>query len=472
MKRLCSITKGFKQIKVRESISSTRCCSESGQGLVELAIIILFLMLLVVGTIEVGNLLNTQNKVSTASRSATVYGAARFSGDDFTVNNDWAMEMANVAVQNVANTLVADPSTWDVWSIKLTTNDDGTGFSQWIAVHSYGNHNVVDVTEWSALEQQIQLDILEKLKEDGADASNLEAVSVVDFHERERILGISFIFPDNTVRLRGLTVARVDRPPIVTTCLIMPIAIRVDQYSYYPSNYVGPSISGYRGDPIDQPDARKRNIWSPNEFAFPQSSDDWDYILPGDEIYTVPNPTVFEQPNNFFDNVPGVPLLYAQKGYIYEARTHVEDGDSSAFGWLDWNSPPDSASNLADGLSYPNGNYLDPDDGYVGSPMDMDIANGRGDGDGTLEVGEWVQVSTGNISSGEGQIRDLIDNGRPVRIIVYDLEEGGGSNRIFRVAGFVLVRMVGYKFGGQQETRKVGVEFIRWEDSCSGQLEE
>jgi hypothetical protein len=472
MKRLCNLTEWFKGNGISELISSIRRSSESGQGLVELAIIMLFLMLLVVGTVEVGNLLNTQNKVSTASRSSTVYGAASFSGDDFTVNNDWAIEMANVAVQNVATTLVADPNAWDIWSIKLTTNDDGTGFSQWLAIHSYGNHNVVDATEWSSLEQEIQQDILEKLKEDGADASNLEAVSVVDFHERERILGIRALFPDNKARLRGLTVARVDQPPVVTTCLIMPVAIRVDQYSFYPSNYVGPSISGYRSDPIDQPDARKRNIWSPNDFAFPKDQDGWEYILPEDEIYTVPNPTVFEQPNNFFENVPGVPLLYAQKGYIYEARTHIEDGDSSAFGWLDWNSPPDSASNLAAGLTYPYGNYMDPDDGYDGSPMDMDIANGRGDGDGMLEVGEWVQASTGNISSAEGQIRDLIDNGRPVRIIVYDLVEGGGTNRIYRVAGFVLVRMIGYKFGGQLETRKVGVQFIRWEDSCSGHLEE
>ena len=464
-------------LNIRDNVIKRLLCSfraqyaSAGQAMVETALIIPLICLLIAGTVEVGNLLNTQNKVSTASRSGTVYGAANFSGDDFTVNNDWAIEMANISVQNLANTLSVDPDAWDMWSIKLTTDEDGTGYTEWTAVHSFGNNSVVSAAEWSTLEVEIQQDILDQLAEGGADAANLEAVSVVDFHDRSSILGISFFDPGALSRLRGLTVARVDRPPPFNSCLIMPVAMRFDQYSFYPSNYVGPSVSGYPGDPITNSDARTRNIWSPNTFAF-GNQDDWDHIRPQDEIYTVPDPAVFENPNNHLANNPGVPLQFGRKGYIYEARTSIDEGDSSAFGWLDWHSPPSSGSDLAASLTYPYGNYWDPDDGYAGSPMDMDVANGRGDADGMLEIGEWVQVSNGNISSASEQIDALIINQRPVRFIVHDLVEGGGSSRIYRVAGFAVVRVIGYNFQANPETKKIGVEFIRWENSCTGTVTE
>ncbi len=75
---------------------------EKGQSLVETAIFFPILIFILAGAVEVGNLLNTQNKVTTAARSAAGFGAANYDRDDW---DGTASAMGQVAL----NTVTANP---------------------------------------------------------------------------------------------------------------------------------------------------------------------------------------------------------------------------------------------------------------------------------------------------------------------------------------------------------------------------
>ena len=110
--------------------------------------------------------------------------------------------------------------------------------------------------------------------------------------------------------------------------------------------------------------------------------------------------------------------------------------------------------------------------GYPGSAADTGTTadppyDETGDGDGTLEIHEWVENSTGNISSAEGIIRGYINSGTPVTIIMTDQTNGQtGENANYRVAGFVIARILGYSFQGSGAEKWILFEFIDWGKVC------
>lgn len=428
--------------------------SEYGQSLLEVAIFLPILIFILAGAVEVANLLNTQNKVTTAARSAAGFGSANYDRDDWTGT---AMAMGQVAMNTVTETLDLDDSLWDVWSIQAVTNANGDGFDTFVATHAYGLNNVISAADWPTLEAQIQTDMLSELQSIGVEnAADLEVVASVAYHNIDTILGLPIWQWTGLQTIRGLTVMRVSEMPPYIGCPLLPISVRLNQYSAYPTNWTPDLQINKTIYPADSvlifPDGN-----GPHAFEYPNPA----------PVYMNQASAPALRSSSFQRNWPGVPLRDAATGYIYLAR---EEGPSGSFGWLSWR-PPSSAENLRDSLTYP-GNYLDPVAGYPGSAADTGTTadppyDETGDGDGTLEIHEWVENSTGNISSAEGIIRGYINSGTPVTIIMTDQTNGQtGENANYRVAGFVIARILGYSFQGSGAEKWILFEFIDWGKVC------
>ncbi len=109
--------------------------TNQGQSLVELALFLPILIFILVGIVEVGNLLNTQNRVTTASRVAAGFGATNFDPVDWPGTAD---AMGVVALNTVTETLELSPDLWDIWSVHAITNEDGTGFDVYTSTQVFG----------------------------------------------------------------------------------------------------------------------------------------------------------------------------------------------------------------------------------------------------------------------------------------------------------------------------------------------
>lgn len=420
-----------------------------GQSLVETALFLPILLVLLAGLVEVSNLLVTQNRVTTASRVATGFGAANFSGDDWSNPDLWATSIANVAMNNVTNTLELDEELWDIWVVKATLNDAGNSYVQWNAQHAYGQNNVVTAEQWTTRETQIQDDVLEALNNSD---TGLEIVATVAYHDRQSLLGLNAFNFGPLTEVRGLNVMRVDERAPFASCPLIPIAVRFDQFSAYPTNWDGGQFNPdlYPNDPINK---------FPTSYEFPSPKPVY--------VNNVSAPNL--QTNTFKQNVPGVPLQHAKPGYIYWAREQEGPG---GFGWLSWdlsNSAPDLKRSI-----WP-GDFLER---YPGGPADngsIDTGgNGpSGDGDGVLEVGEWLSVPPGNMRTARTELHKYFKDGKPetpVILLVYDQTNGrGGSNAAYRIAGFVKVWIVGFQFTGNPKF--MSIEFIEWADECQALID-
>lgn len=448
---------------VKRVISRIFRHGHAGQSLVETAIFLPIIILLLGGVVEVSNLLVTQNRVSTASRVATGFAAANVKGDGW-LNADpvsgWPAQVAQVARNNVTETLDLDPARWDIYTVKARLNasgnfDGGSG-GEWQSFHAWGNQTTFSLADWSNAETKLQGEIVAALDDTATvGADGLEIVATVAYHNRESLLGLQAFNLGAFTRVRGLTVMRVDDPTTFIGCPLLPIAIRFNQYSMYPSNWPTDPVTRFLrnpdGSPVYPADPVSETQIFPTSMDYPSGLQ---YV----NNATAPTLNV----STYLDNVPGVPLSDGRRGYIYRAR---EGGDTSGgFGWLTWRGET-SASELRASLS-PPGNFMEK---YPGSDADTDnikhhVGEGLADGDGVLEVGEWLENATGNIHSEADIIQDYIDNEMPVTLIVYDAYDGTGSNAIYRVAGFVKVKLLAYKFGGNPKW--IMVEFVGWGEEC------
>jgi hypothetical protein len=427
---------------------------ERGQSLVETAIFFPILIFILAGAVEIGNLLNTQNKVTTAARSAAGFGAANYDRDDW---DGTASAMGQVALNTVTQTLELTETLWDIWSIQGQTNSDGDDFDFFVANHVYGNHVVVPADAWIAIEAEVKADILAELQSAGVEnANDLEFVASVAYHNINTILGLPVWQWTGLRTIRGLTVMRVSEMPPYVGCPLLPISVRYNQYSVYPSNWT--------------PELKLNATQYPNDQValFPVGNGPTGFEYPNPApVYVNGNTAPALRAPTFDRNWPGVPLVDARPGYVFWAR---EEGPSGSFGWLSWREPS-SSENLRDSLTWP-GNFLDPEEGYPGSPADMGETgdppgDDTGDGFGDLNIGEWVENSTGNISSASAIIEGYINSGTPVTLIVTDGYNGStGSNANYRVAGFAIVKILGYSFQGSGADRWLIFEFVDWGAEC------
>jgi hypothetical protein len=423
---------------------------ERGQSLVETALFLPILIFLIAGVVEVSNLLITQNRITTAARTAAGFGAANFDRDDW---SGTAGAMGVVALNTVTETLILDSGLWDIWSIHARTDDTGSGFEVFTATHVFGDNAVVDNGTWAANQADVQADMLSELQSTGASAADLEVVASVTYHAIDTILGLPVWQWTGLQTLRGLTVMRVGERAPYTGCPLLPIAVRLNQYSIYPSNWpedMQYNPTQYPGDGVE---------------IFPEGNgpQEFDWPVPAPQYINL-NTAPSLETATYVNNIPGVPLGDALSGYVYLAR---EEGPSGGFGWLTWDGDT-SAVALGNSLTFP-GNFLEK---YPGSDSDMGTGapppgTESGNQNGVLEIGEWLENSTGNISSMVGIIRGYIDSQTPVTLIMYDETDGEtGSNADYRVRGFVIVKLIGYSFQGANEEKWIMFEFVAWGSEC------
>jgi hypothetical protein len=438
-----------------------------GQSLVETALFLPILIFILAGIVEVSTLLITQNRVTTASRVATGFGAVNYD------RNDWqgtAESMGIVALSSITDTMDMDEGVWDIWSIYAKVNKDGTDFEEFVATHVIGNNSVISTEEWTAREAEVRADMLAELQSTGiSSASDLEVVSTVSYHNQQTMLNLPIWQWVGYQTVRGLTVMRVDGPTPYAGCPLLPIALGLDQYSIYPQNWSNTSLYSYYADgdpnaggyyPHDVVRLWAGNLDYPDDPPLPL------YINISDE-------PMLESEDPYYDrHAPGIPLIEAHPGYIYRARE--KEGPDGSFGWLCWRGPNCNATALADSLIFP-GNFMDEEVGYPGGDADMDeighplLTFPTGNKNGYLEFGgdieEWVRSSTGNMSSiaVREALKFYIDEQIPVTLIVFDAE--WPHPKLFRVAGFVTARIIGYEITGSD--KYMVFEYIDWKQECT-----
>lgn len=416
----------------RQDFSLTK---SKGQSLVEVAIFLPILVFILVGIVEVGNLMNTQNRVTTASREGAGYGATNIDPNDPQIISNTLNFMGQVVRNTVTETLDLSPELWDIWSIYAQTEITGTSlvtFTVFTDTHVYGNHNVVSTAEWTTLVQDVQEDIRQAITDEctvnPTDCTgNVKVVASVPFYNLDTILGIPIWQWTGFRTVRGLTVMRIGERALNTGCPLIPIAVHLEQYSLYPSDWT----CGYGDDPIPPCDdiTLWRGPWNAGTswfnldpvYKFPTNFDSTP--TPPPYMNNITNTLVLST-TNYKDNVPGVPLQMAQgsSGNIYTATLGTGPG---SFGFITWDGSPSS-------LAYP-GDFRNR---YPGSSSDLN----DGDGNGILEIGELVQDASPISLVG---FQAYIDNELRPAIIIYDNKIGAK----YQVYGFANIEILGFNSG-------------------------
>lgn len=144
---------------------------DRGQGLVEMAVILPFLLVLVIGVVELGVVLNRQLVVVNAAREGARFGAVGASVDD----------IHEVVLSATSQMFEFDEDNTVVVVIKAETNDDVSAFAEWEVVTYPITATVPHVTR-----QQV----LAALR--GADGD--VGLVIVDVeYDHEAVLGLPFV---------------------------------------------------------------------------------------------------------------------------------------------------------------------------------------------------------------------------------------------------------------------------------------
>jgi hypothetical protein len=200
-----------------------------------------------------------------------------------------------------------------------------------------------------------------------------------------------------------------------------------------------------------------------------------------------PYPSDFDYPKpapayeSFFTHREDIPLRDAQEGDLFKTQNGFGSGN---FGWLVWNDGiAASANTLEDSLTWPgNGaDYTDHGDGGKKHPDFGHVVRGYvepGDAaDTSMHIGDWVAANTGSVNAKgvRDQLNEMIVRERYVRLIVWDGAEGTGSNGRYRISGFAVFKIVGYRLsqgGGKSGGASwILAEFVRWDNSCGQESE-
>jgi len=146
---------------------------ERGQGLVEMAFILPFLLVLVVGIVELGAALNRQIVVVNAAREGARFGAQGATPGD--IHTQTQLATSQMFDFNEENAVIA--------VIQATTDDDGEDFAKWEKDVYPADAAVPHVTPEK---------VLEELQAEG-DAANIRLVIVDVEYDHEAILGFPFV---------------------------------------------------------------------------------------------------------------------------------------------------------------------------------------------------------------------------------------------------------------------------------------
>ena len=185
---------------------------QRGQSLVELAIFFPIILIIIAGIVEISNLLNTQNKITTAARMGAGFGANTVTEDDVAQWSDpssRSFDMGRAAINAITQTLELDPELWSVFSIYAETNNDGSSFDVFTHTQVYGNNDVVGLAEWQDLVMnEISPTMLAEINSWPEGAGNLPVVASVPYHNVDAILGLPVTDWVGLSRIKSMTVMR------------------------------------------------------------------------------------------------------------------------------------------------------------------------------------------------------------------------------------------------------------------------
>ncbi|WP_420642330.1 TadE/TadG family type IV pilus assembly protein [Candidatus Leptofilum sp.] len=426
---------------------------QRGQSLVEVALFFPIFIILLAGLVEVSQLLVTQNRISSAARAST-----RFSS-----NGGQDEGMVSVVLSNITQTLETDPNVWDIWSIRATVNDAGTGFDgdggEWSFTQIYGISNTVRAP--SVNEGNIRNRVLNELQRDEFDiqatdsdgvsiAAGLQIVGTYAIHDVDSILGLDAMSQlAGFSSLEALSIMRItaDSQDVTKGCTGFPIAVHEEI----------------------------RSVTAPGTGSNP---------FPDDFTYPTTNPPQYQ---SFLPaHTPDVPLLLAQEGDLFRVQNGFGQGN---FGWLAWNTAIAASANaLNNSLSWPgnSADYTPCAGGNGGCPQGNGVPSSDFDTnvpgyieagnpiDTSLQVDDWVSASTGSVNASFVQetIQGHIDLDRELRLLVWDTADPNfeGQGR-YHISGFAVFRLLGYQLSQNGGGSWILAEFIRWDDSC-GQVAE
>lgn len=400
--------------------------SQKGQSLVEVALFFPIFIIMLAGLVEVANILITQNRVTSATRSSTRF--ASDGGED--------AGMSDVLLNTVTQTLSLDQSVWDVWSVRGKINSTGNGITDWQFTHIYGISNTEGFADVDP--DDVQQQVLDELQRDEFGnqqaniASNIEFVGTYAIHDIDSILGLNAV-PQlvGFTSVKDLTVMRIVGQSLQATngCDGFPIAV-------------------YEGLRSVTPPGTGSNPY-PNNFNYP-------------------NPA--PQYANFINHTPDVPLRTAGEGDLFKIQNGFGAGN---FGWLVWNQYVAPGTTLNGSLAWP-GNSRDyttnaPGQTPPGFPHGVyGFIEYNDASDTEMHIGDWVTGRTGSVNANQvGQIlQGHITNNRTLRLIVYNQTAGTGSNGRYLISGFAVFRLKGYHLSQGQGGSWILGEFIRWDDTC------
>lgn len=190
---------------------------EKGQGLVEFALILPFLLVLVVGIVEMGVILNRQITVVNAAREGARFGAYGAEPDAIYAQTLLATsQMFEFTEENAVVTV-----------IHAETNLDGTGFAEWITNTHPITATVPYVTQPRVL-AELQEGIASVDFEDKV--GNLKLVVVDVRYDHESVLGLPFVGAlADLVSIGSWTVMRVSAPRVGggLGCCALPITLPI-----------------------------------------------------------------------------------------------------------------------------------------------------------------------------------------------------------------------------------------------------
>jgi len=146
---------------------------------------------------------------------------------------------------------------------------------------------------------------------------------------------------------------------------------------------------------------------------------------------------------------------------------NIREGTGSGnFGWLRWTddtdaieSNPNSEEYLAEELANPRlamHDYREPEH--------------KDPNDTAININDWVWGLTGNVNSNgvaRTELERMKHETKVYRIPVWDVAEGTGSNVVYHVVGFALVKIKDYDLGGNPKT--ISAIFHGWtNEACPG----
>lgn len=387
---------------------------QTGQSLVEVALFLPILVILLAGIVELSQLVITQNRVSNAARTATRFGAN--GGEDEGI--------VLVALNTITQTLEINEDSWDIWTIHGQVNaiGDDIDTADYTFNHVYGISNTQLFSDVVAAD--IRDSIWEELQKNelagtasSDDLKDLRFIGTYILHDVESIIGLD-AFPAlaNFSSVQALTVMRVTGLNLEPTkgCDAFPVG--VDEINIRSVTEPGTGSSPY-------PDI------SPSDFTYPVNPPEYTW---------------------FVNHQESQPIRDSQEGYVFKFET-------GTFNWLKWNpalAAANDAATLNHSLDWPGDSKNYPTYGYSepGDPTDK-----------TLNVGDYVAVSTATTGSVSTILEDHIDYDRTLRVVLYDTEVSG----TVRISGFAVFRIVGFN----TSQGWVLAEFIRLDESCGQEIQ-